>query len=47
MASAALCDDYSFCSDPGMDIVYGNYEFGATYDAHTCLAETKNAQSFR
>ena len=47
MTHAQICDDYSFCSDPGMTIVEGNYGFGETIWGHSCVATTKNAQSFR
>ena len=41
------CDTYSFCEDPGMTIAEGNFEYGVSKYGHTCLADTKNAQSFR
>jgi hypothetical protein len=47
ITSAMDCDDYSFCEDPGMKIIEGNYAFGQTYGDQTCLATTQNAQSFR
>lgn len=46
-AVARDCDTYSFCDDPGMTIVEGNFEYGLAAYGHTCLADTKNAQSFR
>jgi hypothetical protein len=30
-----------------MTIVEGNFEYGVAAYGHTCLADTKNAQSFR
>lgn len=47
VASATNCDEYSFCEDPGMTIIDGNYKFGQSYHDQTCLATTENAQSFR
>jgi len=46
-AAARDCDTYSFCEDPGMTIAEGNFEYGVSAYGHTCLADTKNAQSFR
>lgn len=46
-ASATNCDEYSFCEDPGMSMIEGNYQFGQTYGDQSCLATTENAQSFR
>ena len=47
IATGMDCDTYSFCSDPGMTIIDGNFEFGETFAGHSCLAGIKNAQDFR
>ena len=56
LPSQVPCDYFSMCSNPGFDIVEGNFGFGDVLYGdegnekqviRSCLASQKNAQSFR